>query len=41
MVKLSPDQAVGLNRSELKSLERKATARIGGSNPFIRVSFPQ
>jgi putative transposase len=38
---LSPDQAVGLDRPELKPLEREAAARILGSNPYIRVSFPQ
>ena len=37
---LSPNQAVGLDRSELKPLQ-KAAARILGSNPYIRVSFPQ
>jgi putative transposase len=34
-------KAVGLDRSELKPLEREAAARILGSNPYIRVSFPQ
>ncbi len=38
---LSPNQAVGLDRSELKPPEREAAARILGSNPYIRVSFPQ
>ncbi|ACX52782.1 putative transposase IS891/IS1136/IS1341 family [Ammonifex degensii KC4] len=38
---LGPDQAVGLDRPELKPLERKAVARILGSNPYVRVSFPQ
>jgi len=38
---LSPDQAVGLDRPELKPLEREAAARIFGSNPYIRVSFPR
>jgi putative transposase len=37
---LSPDQAVGLDRSELKPLEREAIMRILGSNPYIRISFP-
>jgi putative transposase len=36
---LGPDQAVGLDRPELKPLEREAAARILGSNPCIRVSF--
>ncbi|MBC7116945.1 MAG: transposase [Pseudothermotoga sp.] len=36
---LSPNQAVGLDRPELTPLERKASARILGSNPYIRVSF--
>jgi putative transposase len=36
---LSPDQAVGLDRPELKPLEKEAAARILGSNPCIRVSF--
>jgi putative transposase len=38
---LSPDQAVGLDRPELKPLEREAIMRILGSNPYIRVSFPE
>lgn len=38
---LSPDQAVGLDRPELKPLEKEAAARILGSNPSIRVSFLQ
>lgn len=38
---LSPDQAVGLDRPELKPPEKKAAARILGSNPYIRVSFLQ
>ena len=38
---LSPDQAVGLDRSELKPLEREAIMRILGSNPYIRISFPE
>ncbi len=38
---LSSNQAVGLDRSELKPPEREAAARILGSNPYIRVSFPQ
>jgi len=38
---LSPDQAVGLDRSELKPPEREAAVRILGSNPYIRVSFPR
>lgn len=37
---LSPDQAVGLDRSELKPLEREAAVRVLGSNPYIRISFP-
>jgi putative transposase len=36
---LSPDQAVGLDRPELKPLEKEAAVRILGSNPYIRVSF--
>ncbi|SMB97104.1 Transposase [Thermanaeromonas toyohensis ToBE] len=36
---LGPDRAVGLDRPELTPLERKAAARILGSNPYIRVSF--
>lgn len=36
---LSPDQAVGLDWPELKPLEKRASARILGSNPYIRVSF--
>jgi putative transposase len=38
---LSPEQAVGLDRPELKPPEREAAARILGSNPYIRVSFAQ
>jgi putative transposase len=38
---LSPDQAVGLDRPELKPLEREAIMRILGSNPYIRISFPE
>jgi putative transposase len=38
---LSPDQAVGLDRPELKPLEREAITRILGSNPYIRVSLPR
>jgi putative transposase len=38
---LSPNQAVGLDRSELKPLEREAIIRILGSNPYIRISFPE
>ncbi len=38
---LGPDQAVGLDRPELKPREREAAARVLGSNPYIRVSFPQ
>ncbi|MDI3531527.1 MAG: putative transposase [Candidatus Atribacteria bacterium] len=38
---LSLDQAVGLDRSELKPLEREVAARILGSTPYICVSFPQ
>jgi putative transposase len=38
---LGPDQAVGLDRPELKPPEKKAAARILGSNPYIRVSFLQ
>lgn len=37
----SPDQAVGLDRPELKPLEREAAARVLGSNPYICVSFPR
>ncbi|HHW18663.1 MAG TPA: transposase [Firmicutes bacterium] len=36
---LRHEQAVGLDRPELKPLEREAAARILGSNPYIRVSF--
>ncbi|KUK10851.1 MAG: Putative transposase IS891/IS1136/IS1341 family [Clostridia bacterium 41_269] len=38
---LSRDQAVGLDRPELKPPEREAAARLLGSNPCIRVSFPR
>jgi putative transposase len=38
---LSPDQAVGLDRPELTPPEREAAARILGSNPYVRVSFPR
>ncbi|WP_033399357.1 zinc ribbon domain-containing protein, partial [Thermus islandicus] len=38
---LSPHQAVGLDRPELKPLEREAAMRVLGSHPYIRVSFPQ
>jgi len=38
---LGPEQAVGLDRPELKPPEREAAARILGSNPYIRVSFPR
>jgi len=38
---LSPDQAVGLDRPELKPLEREAITRILGSSPYIRVSLPR
>lgn len=38
---LDPEQAVGLDRPELKPPEREAAARILGSSPYIRVSFPQ
>jgi putative transposase len=37
---LSIEQAVGLDRPELKPPEREAAARILGSNPYIGVSFP-
>jgi putative transposase len=37
---LSPKEAVGLDRPELKPLERETAARILGSNPYICVSFP-
>jgi putative transposase len=37
---LSPDQAIGLDRPELKPPEREAIMRILGSNPYIRISFP-
>ncbi len=37
---LCPEQAVGLDRPELKPPEREAAARILGSNPYIRISFP-
>ncbi|PTQ55026.1 MAG: putative transposase [Candidatus Carbobacillus altaicus] len=36
-----PDQAVGLDRPELKPPEREAAARILGASPYIRVSFLQ
>jgi len=36
---LSPGQAVGLDRPELKPPEKEAATRILGSNPCIRVSF--
>jgi len=36
---LDPKQAVGLDRPELKPLERETAARILGSNPYICVSF--
>jgi len=38
---LGPKQAVGLDRPELKPLERETAARILGSNPYICVSFTQ
>lgn len=38
---LAPEQAVGLDRSELKPPEREAAVRILGSNPYIRVSLPR
>lgn len=38
---LSRDQVVGLDRPELKPPEREAVARVLGSNPWIRVSFPR
>ncbi|MBT9253915.1 MAG: transposase, partial [Brockia lithotrophica] len=38
---LSPDRAVGLDWPELTPPEREAAARILGSTPYIRVSFPQ
>jgi len=38
---LGPEQAVGLDRPELKPPEREAAARILGGNPYIRVSFPR
>jgi len=38
---LDPKQAVGLDRPELKPLERETAARILGSNPYICVSFTQ
>lgn len=38
---LGPDRALGLDRPEVKPLEREAAARILGSNPCIRVSFPR
>jgi len=38
---LSPDQAVGLDRPELKPLEREAITRILGSNPYIHIRFPE
>lgn len=37
---LSLNQAVGLDQTELKPLEKEATARILRSNPYIRASFP-
>jgi putative transposase len=38
---LSPVQAVGLDRPELKPLERESITRILGSSPYIRVSLPR
>jgi len=38
---LDPEQAVGLDRPDLKPLEREAAARILGSSPYIRVSSSQ
>jgi putative transposase len=38
---LDPEQAVGLDRPELKPLEREAAARILGSSPYICVSSSQ
>jgi len=38
---LSTNQAVGLDRPELKPMEKEAAARILGSNPSIRISFLQ
>jgi len=37
---LGSEQAVGLDRPELKPSEREAAARILGSTPYIRVSIP-
>lgn len=36
---LGPDQVVGLDRPELKPLEKEAAVRILGSNPCVRISF--
>ncbi|MCM8901067.1 transposase [Caldicoprobacter algeriensis] len=38
---LSHEEAVGLDRPEVKPPEREAAARVLGSNPYIRVSFPR
>jgi putative transposase len=38
---LDPEQAVGLDRPDLKPLEREAAARVLGSSPYIRVSSSQ
>lgn len=35
------NQTVGLDRPELKPLEREASVRLLGSNPYIRISYPQ
>jgi len=37
---LGSEQAVGLDRPELKPPEREAATRILGSTPYIRVSIP-
>lgn len=36
---LSPNQALGVDRSEVTPMEREAAVRILGSNPWVRVSF--
>lgn len=37
---LGPDQALGLDRSEVTPAEWEASARVLGSNPYILVSTP-
>lgn len=38
---LSHEEAVGLDRPELKPPEREAAAWVLGSNPYIGISFPR